>query len=89
MADADGRIAGIFTDGDLRRSLAQVGGRTDVPIAKIMTLTPRTIAANRLAIDCVDLMEVPPKVQVLLVTDEAGRLTGALHVHDLFRARVV
>jgi arabinose-5-phosphate isomerase len=89
VLDADGRIAGIFTDGDLRRSLAQVGGRTDVPIAKIMTLAPRTIAANRLAIDCVDLMEVPPKVQVLLVTDEAGRLTGALHVHDLFRARVV
>jgi arabinose-5-phosphate isomerase len=89
VVDPDRRIAGIFTDGDLRRSLPQVGGRTDVPIAKIMTLTPRTIAAGRLAIDCVDLMEVAPKVQVLLVTDETGRLAGALHLHDLFRARVV
>jgi arabinose-5-phosphate isomerase len=90
VVDADGRIAGIFTDGDLRRSLARVDGSTDVPIAQIMTQKPRTIAASRLAIDCVDLMEAPPpKVQVLLVADEAGRLVGALHMHDLFRARVV
>jgi arabinose-5-phosphate isomerase len=89
VLDAGRRIAGVFTDGDLRRSLAQVGGRTDIPIAEVMTRAPRTIAANRLAIDCVDLMETPPKVQVLLVTDDAGTLAGAVHVHDLFRARVV
>ena len=54
-----------------------------------MTRTPRTIAPDRLAIDCVDLMETPPKVTVLLVVDGDGRLAGALHLHDLFRARVV
>lgn len=89
VADADGRIAGIFTDGDLRRALPRVGGRTDVAIATLMTTAPRSIAASALAIDCVALMEGAPRVQVLLVTSDDGRLAGALHMHDLFRARVV
>jgi len=59
------------------------------PITAVMTRSPRTIEATRLAIDCVDLMETPPKVSQLLVTDAASRLIGALHLHDLFRARVV
>ena len=54
-----------------------------------MTRTPRMIDATRLAIDCVELMETPPKVSQLLVVDAANRLVGALHLHDLFRARVV
>jgi arabinose-5-phosphate isomerase len=54
-----------------------------------MTPTPRTIAADRLAIDCVELMETPPKVSQLLIVDASGALVGALHLHDLFRARVV
>ena len=58
-------------------------------VADVMTRTPRTIEADRLAADCVVLMETPPKVTQLLVVDDAGALVGALHVHDLFRARVV
>ena len=54
-----------------------------------MTRTPRTIGPDRLAIDCVELMETLPKVTQLLVTDDTGRLMGALHLHDLFRARIV
>jgi len=54
-----------------------------------MTRTPRTIGPERLAIDCVESMEAVPKVTVLLVVDEERRLVGALHLHDLFRARVV
>jgi len=54
-----------------------------------MTKTPRTIAPERLAIDCVELMETPPKVTQLLVVDGERRLVGALHLHDLFRAKVV
>ena len=54
-----------------------------------MTRAPRTIGPDRLAIDCVELMEAPPKVTQLLVVDADGRLAGALHLHDLFRARVV
>jgi arabinose-5-phosphate isomerase len=54
-----------------------------------MTRTPRIIDADRLAADCVLLMETPPKVTQLVVVDQAGALAGAVHVHDLFRARVI
>ena len=89
VVDADSHIAGIFTDGDLRRCLGRVRDISATPIAGLMTRSPRTIEATRLAIDCVDLMETPPKVSQLLVVDGASRLVGALHLHDLFRARVV
>jgi len=89
VVDDAGRVAGIFTDGDLRRCLDRVGDIADVKVADVMTRTPRTIGPDRLAIDCVDLMETTPKVTVLLVVDDGRRLVGALHLHDLFRARVV
>jgi len=89
VVDDARRVAGIFTDGDLRRCLA---GKRDISrarVAEVMTKTPRTIGPDRLAIDCVELMETAPKVTVLLVADDERRLVGALHLHDLFRARVV
>lgn len=89
VVDAHDRIAGIFTDGDLRRSLAHVRDAESVDVARLMTRSPRTIAPDRLAADCVLLMETPPKITQLLVTDEDGALIGAVQMHDLFRARVV
>jgi len=89
VADADGRVAGIFTDGDLRRCLDRVRDLANVGVREVMTKNPRAIGPERLAIDCVELMEAVPKVTVLLVVDDDHRLVGALHLHDLFRARVV
>ena len=89
VVDADGRVAGIFTDGDLRRCVDRVRDIARASVSDHMTRTPRTIGPDRLAIDCVDLMEAVPKVTVLLVADDDRRLVGALHLHDLFRARVV
>jgi len=89
VLDERGAIAGIFTDGDLRRCVDRVRDVAATPITDVMTRTPRTIAASRLAIDCVETMETPPKVSQLLVVDDDARLVGALHLHDLFRARVV
>ena len=85
----DGVVAGIFTDGDLRRCLDRITDIRGDAVVDVMTRTPRTIAPDRLAIDCVDTMEAAPKVTQLLVVDERGVLVGALHLHDLFRARVV
>ena len=85
----DRRIAGIFTDGDLRRCLSRVRDIESVRVGDVMTRDPRTARAEALAVDCVDTMERPPKVSQLLVADEAGRLIGALHLHDLFQARIV
>jgi arabinose-5-phosphate isomerase len=89
VVDAGGRVAGIFTDGDLRRCLDRIRDVAAVKVADVMTRSPRTITASRLAVDCVDTMETPPKVSQLLVVDDEQRLVGALHLHDLFRARIV
>jgi arabinose-5-phosphate isomerase len=89
VIDADRRVAGIFTDGDLRRCLPKVRDFGTACVAELMTTNPRSIGPDRLAIDCIELMETPPKVSQLLVVDDEQRLVGALHLHDLFRAKVV
>jgi arabinose-5-phosphate isomerase len=89
VLDADGRVAGVFTDGDLRRAVERGADFRATPVGEIMSSNPRRIGPERLAIDCVALMERTPKVTQLLVVDAADRLVGALHIHDLFRARVV
>jgi len=89
VVDGAGRVAGIFTDGDLRRCLARVSDFGAARVADLMTKTPRMIGPEPLAVDCVELMETPPKVTQLLVVDAEQRLVGALHLHDLFRAKVV
>jgi len=58
-------------------------------VAELMTRSPRTVGPDELAIDCVEIMESAPKKTQLLVVDNAGALVGALHLHDLFRAKVV
>ena len=83
------RIAGVFTDGDLRRALSRVVDPKTARVADFMTKSPRTIGAERLAADCIVLMETPPKITSLLVADDEGTLIGAVQMHDLFRARVV
>lgn len=89
VVDAGGRVEGIFTDGDLRRCLNRIRDIAAVPVSQAMTTTPRTVRAGQLAIDCVEKMETAPKVSQLLVVDDEQRLVGALHLHDLFRARIV
>jgi arabinose-5-phosphate isomerase len=89
IVDAEGRLAGVFTDGDLRRALPRVRDFGGASVAEFMTKSPRTIAPDRMAVDCIELMETAPKVMALLVVDDDTRLVGALNVHDLFIARVV
>jgi arabinose-5-phosphate isomerase len=89
VIDADTRVVGIFTDGDLRRSLDHVSNFSTTRIDSLMTRTPRSIGADVLAIDCIERMEQVPKVSQLLVLDADAKLIGALHLHDLFRAKVV
>jgi arabinose-5-phosphate isomerase len=89
IVDNEGRVAGIFTDGDLRRCLERIRDVAAVPVTQLMTRTPRTVRPEQLAVDCVEIMETAPKVSQLLVVDAQQRLVGALHLHDLFRARIV
>ncbi|MBJ6978685.1 KpsF/GutQ family sugar-phosphate isomerase [Luteimonas sp. MC1895] len=88
VVDDDGRLLGLYTDGDLRRSLdAGIDVRT-APIADVMTRSPRTIGADALAVEAAQLMEAH-KIGGLVVVDDGGRVVGALNIHDLLRARVV
>ena len=85
----DGTVAGIFTDGDLRRCLGRVTDLQQATVAEFMTREPRRIAADKLAVEAVETMETPRPVMALLVVDPDGRLTGVLHMHDLIRAKVL
>ena len=85
--DAD-RVVGIFTDGDLRRAIDRGVDLRGALIADLMTPGPTTIGPNELAVEAVELME-RRRINQLLVTEESGRLIGALNMHDLFQAKVV
>ncbi|PNS09378.1 KpsF/GutQ family sugar-phosphate isomerase [Solilutibacter silvestris] len=89
VVDGERHLLGLFTDGDLRRTLDDDG--IDVratPIATLMTKTPRTISEDALAIEAAQLMEAH-KINALVVVDGKRRVVGALNIHDLLRARVV
>ena len=89
VVDADGGLLGLYTDGDLRRTLddAAVDLR-DTTIDEVMTRSPRTIGADALAVEAARLME-EHKINALLVVDGDNQVVGALNIHDLLRARVV
>ena len=85
----DGRLLGIITDGDLRRSLESAGaaalmGRS---AAEIMTRAPRTVGPDTLAAEALHEMNAR-SITTLFVVDAQGRPVGILHVHDLLRAGV-
>jgi len=89
VVDDEGRLLGLYTDGDLRRTLADPG--IDVHgtlIRDVMTRDPVTIGSSALAIEAARLMETR-KINALLVLDADRRVVGALNIHDLLRARVV
>ena len=88
VLDGGRRVAGVFTDGDLRRSLERGVQVDSATVRELMTRGARTIAPGALAAEAVQLME-RHKVNQLLVVDERGELVGALNMHDLFRAKVI
>ncbi len=88
ILDGDGRVIGIFTDGDLRRSLEKGVDLRLSPVTMVMTRGPRTIGPGKLAAEAVEIME-RFKINQLVVVDDDGKLLGALNMHDLFRAKVI
>jgi arabinose-5-phosphate isomerase len=84
----DGRIAGIFTDGDLRRTLERPGDLRHLGIRDVMHASPRTIGAEQLAVEAAQLME-QHRISQLLVVDAEQRLVGAMNMHDLMLSKVI
>ena len=88
VCDPQDRVLGIFTDGDLRRAFGKQLDLQRATVSEVMTTGPKTIGADRLAVEAVALME-KHRINQLIVTDASGVLEGALNMHDLFRAKVV
>ncbi|HEX7815351.1 KpsF/GutQ family sugar-phosphate isomerase [Dyella sp.] len=89
VVDAERRLLGVFTDGDLRRALDDDGvDLRGASVAELMTRGPKTISSDKLAIEAAQLME-RHQIHALLVVDHEQHVVGALNIHDLLRARVV
>jgi arabinose-5-phosphate isomerase len=80
----DMTVAGIFTDGDLRRTLDRGADIHTTMISEVMHSSCKTTSADVLAAEALRILE-ENKITSLLVTDENGKLVGALNIHDLFR----
>lgn len=83
----DNTLLGIYTDGDLRRSLEHQPDALSHNIAEVMTRAPKTTTADTLAAEALQLME-QRKITTLPVTDAHNQICGILHIHDLLRAGV-
>ncbi|MBE02628.1 KpsF/GutQ family sugar-phosphate isomerase [Marinobacter lutaoensis] len=88
VVDADGRLVGVFTDGDLRRTLDKAVDIHNTIIDAVMTRNGKTIGADHLAAEALNIMDAL-KINALPVTNPAGDLVGAINMHDLLRAGVI
>lgn len=88
VVDGDGRPIGVFTDGDLRRVIERMHDFSDIQIRDVMHADPRRVRPDQLAVDAVAVME-EFRINQMLVVDDDDRLVGALHIHDLTRAKVI
>jgi arabinose-5-phosphate isomerase len=87
VVDAEGRLAGVITDGDLRRLHLRGGPFETLRAGDVATRSPRTIGADDLAAKALELME--GKITSLVVVDEAQRPRGVVHLHDILRAKII
>ena len=88
IVDADHRVLGIFTEGDLRRLIEARGDIRPVIISEVMTRSPAVIRPEELAAQAVRILN-QRQCNQLLVVDGENRLVGALHMHDLVNAKVL
>jgi arabinose-5-phosphate isomerase len=88
ILNANGKVCGIFTDGDLRRTFDEGLDPHKTPVSRVMTRNGRSIGPDALAVEAAQLMEAH-SIQGLLVIDQDGQLVGALNFQDLLKAGVV
>jgi len=88
IIDDSKHLLGIYTDGDLRRTLEKKVDFSITPVSSVMSRKPRSIGADALAVDAVQLME-QYNISQLPVVDADNKLVGALNMHDLLKAKVI
>ena len=87
IINKSGELTGIYTDGDIRRTLAQTDNLANTPIRKVMTGNCKTISADELAAKALEIME-EHKITSLVVISSADKPLGILHLHDLLKAGI-
>jgi len=89
LTDPAGRLAGLLTDGDLRRALRQLGPRAlDAPVAQLMTKNPKTVRPDTLASEALAILH-RHRIDEIPVLDSDGRPVGLIDVQDLLALKVV
>nr|WP_163502777.1 KpsF/GutQ family sugar-phosphate isomerase [Halomonas socia] len=88
VVDEQGLLAGVYTDGDLRRTLDQYADLRSLKVDEVMTRPGKRIGAEVLAAEAVRVME-DNRITALAVVDDQGRPVGALHMHDLLTSGVI
>jgi arabinose-5-phosphate isomerase len=88
VVDDAGVLAGIITDGDLKRIFVETEAALQTPVRDVMTPNPRTISKSVLASDALDAMEfnAPGPITMFFVTDPGGKPVGIIHIHDILKA---
>jgi len=84
----DGRLAGVFTDGDLRRLLTRTSEVLTLTAGEVMTSNPITIDRRLLAVEALKIMEARKVTSVVVVDDNQG-VEGVVHLHDLWRTQML
>ena len=87
VVDADGRLVGVITDGDLRRLHLRGGPVEMLRAGDVATRSPKTIGADDLAAKALEMME--GTITSLVVVDDTRRPRGVVHLHDILRAKIV
>jgi arabinose-5-phosphate isomerase len=88
VIDGSGRLAGIFTDGDLRRLMIASADVLSLTAGDVMKREPRTIRREMLAVEALKIMETHKITSVVVATDE-GLVEGVVHLHDLWRTQMI
>jgi arabinose-5-phosphate isomerase len=88
VVDADDRLVGVFTDGDLRRLMSRTADVLALSAGETMTPNPLTIRRELLAVEALRIMETH-KITSVIVTDDRGVVEGVVHLHDLWRLQKV
>jgi len=87
VVDADGKLQGIVTDGDLRRALEQADQPLDLPVSQIMGASPKTIGEEALATEALRMMETHAITSLLTVNPD-GSPCGVIHIHDILKTGI-
>lgn len=88
VIDQENKLAGIFTDGDVRRAFDNNTDIHNTPIHRVMSKNPKVITANLLAAEALNIMETY-KITALIVTNDDHQPIGIIHMHDILRAGVI